>query len=390
MAHARELVGNHFAKGVILSPRDLEPGQLGTFSGEILAKGGELLFDPQCFARDADHKRLLSHKYWQLYRSATTAQILGAGSALEIIKALAGVALNIQSKKHILPGVLANPVSMPWFTFQERMIEAGNIVFRDQSFFPEGKLFSTIALSYETMLDEAQIEAIVERSAKWAVDGFYIVPQSQNYLVNDPIWLGNLLILAAGLKLHRKTVIVGYGNHQMLALASANVDSIASGTWLNVRSFDPDKFYIPEEDEKSRRTTWYYCPQALSEFKLPFLDVAQRTGLLNEMQSVPPSAYAIPLFTGAVPTTINWGEQNAFRHYLSCLNHQITQARKADFSSTLAYHQTMLDSAQAFLKKCKANGVLAGDREFTDIFDVNRAALALLVAARGHQLSRSW
>jgi len=388
MGIAEELIKSKVANGVILSPRDLEPKQIEKIADSIF-EAGEVLFDPQCFARDSDHKRLLSHKYWQIYKGTSTTQILGTASAVSVVAELAKIALRINSRKQILPGVLANPVSEAWFTFQERMIEAGNKVFGN-SVFADTETFATIALSADVMKEEHQIEAIVERASKWNVDGVYIVPQAPSYLVDNPNWLGNLMILASGLKLLKKTVIVGYCNHQMLALASANVDFIASGTWLNVRSFDPNKFYIPDEDEQSRRTTWYYCPQTLSEFKITFLDVAQRNGLLAKMQSLSPSKYAAPLFGGAVPTTVKWKEPNAFRHYLSCLGYQVSVARKDSFDATVEFHRKTLDSAQKNLKELKSNGVLAGDRDFSDIFDSNRGALALLEKARGQLLKRNW
>lgn len=69
---------------------------------------------------------------------------------------------------------------------------------------------------------------------------------------------------------------------------------------MNVRSFPPDKFRAPYEDEHKQRATWYYCPQALSEYKLPFLDMADRRGLLDSM--APPAEmdgeYATTLFSG--------------------------------------------------------------------------------------------
>ena len=96
---------------------------------------------------------------------------------------------------------------------------------------------------------------------------------TSDYLADDPLWLGNLLNLSAGLKLQGREVVVGYCSHQMLCLAAANVDAIASGTFLNVRSFSTNRFQQPEEDSKGKRANWYYCPQALSEYKIAFLDL---------------------------------------------------------------------------------------------------------------------
>jgi len=111
-------------------------------------------------------------------------------------------------------------------------------------------------LSSESVRDEGQIEAVVERAAEWPVAGFYLVAEVPGaYLVEDPIWLGNMLILASGLKLLGRTVLAGYSSHQMLGYAACNVDAMAAGTWLNVRRFATGKFYAPDEDDVSRRTT---------------------------------------------------------------------------------------------------------------------------------------
>ena len=65
-------------------------------------------------------------------------------------------------------------------------------------------------------------------------------------------------------------VILGYCTHQMLVAGAAKVSAIASGTWMNVRSFPPEKFKAVYEEEIRQRATWYYCPQALSDIRSPF------------------------------------------------------------------------------------------------------------------------
>jgi hypothetical protein len=282
---------------------------------------------------------------------------------------------------------LAQTVNEDWFALQEAVIAEA------PSHFDVDGIIATIALSCEVMRSEAQVEAVVERAADWNVSGYYIVPETPSaYLVDDPSWLANLLVLASGLKLSDKKTIVGYCNHQMLCLASADTDSIASGTWLNVRSFPPEKFYNPDDDQMSRRTTWYYCPQALSEYKLQFLDIAQRSGVLHDLAPAAGlgSHYGDPLFAGPQPTTINWGEQNAFRHYLTCLHSQVATSRQATFDDTIANHRSLLDDATSTLAITRSNGVLGQNREFYDYLDVNRSALTIYERARGARMRRAW
>ena len=370
MGHTRELLENWGGGGVILSPRDLTSDQLQRIATDIIKRHGEPLLDPQCFAKDADHVRLVSHDYWKIFKTSPSGAFFGGPATADLLKELATQARLLGVRQHILPGRLANPVSEDWFAFQE------NLIAEAPTHFGGEPILATIALSNDAMRHEDQVEAETPTA----------------YLVDDPGWLANLLILASGLKLLGKRVIVGYCSHQMLCLAAANVDIVAAGTWLNVRAFPPEKFYAPADDDISRRTTWYYCPQALSEYRLPFLDIAQRAGILDEMRPNPSlgSSYADPLFRAATPSSVIWGEQDAFRHYLTCLHSQVAQVRKSSFDATVDEHFRLLSSAEGIIKKFRQNGVFGGDRDFKDAVDVNRSAMTTFVKARGPRLRRSW
>jgi hypothetical protein len=386
MAHCAELLGGNIAEGVVLSPRDLTLKQLLDVASNTATEKKTVLFDPQCYIRDANHERLTQHAYWKVFKQTATNSILTGSGAAEIVRPLYAYNAVLQTEAVLLPGLMADAVTRDWLNLHRNIAAIGARLINDRP------VFSTIALSTEAAADETQIEAIVEEAVHWDVSGFYVVAQAAKYLVEDINWLANLMILTAGLKLSGKKVVVGYSNHQTLCLAAANVDAIASGTWLNVRAFDPNKFYIPDEDDVSRRTKWYYCAQALSEYKIVFLDAARRTGILDELK--PPialgSTFADPLFAGAAPTGVNWSEQSAFRHYLACLNGQVRDARKNSFDETVNHHRSVLDHAEATLKRFRANGVLGGDRDFSQILDVNRSALTMLSQARGAQLRRAW
>ena len=292
MAHCAELLGDNIADGVILNPRDLTLKQLTDVGFATTSAKKVVLFDPQCYVRDADHERLTQHAYWQIFKQTATNSILTSNGAAKIIGPLYAYNLVLQTESVLLPGLMADAVTGDWLNLHRNIAIEGTRQIKDRP------VFSTVALSTDATADESQIEAVVEEAARWDVAGYYVVAQAPKYLVEDINWLANLMILTAGLKLLGKKVIVGYSNHQSLCLAAANVDAIASGTWLNVRAFDPNKFYISDEDEVSRRTKWYYCPQALSEYKIVFLDAARRVGILDELKSPVAlgSKFADPIF----------------------------------------------------------------------------------------------
>jgi hypothetical protein len=388
MAHTVELISDWGTGGVIFSPRDMTHAQLIRTAEKVRDAGGVVLLDPQCYAHDCDHARLLTHEYWDIFRTNAAASFEGGPATASLLQHLADVNREIGATTCIIPGPFAAPVSDEWFVRQE------NLITEAPEHFADAELVATVAISSASMNDEAQVEAIVERVSNWNVSTIYLVAEHPggDYLVSQPNWLANLLILVSGLKLQNRRVIVGYCSHQMLCLAAAKADIIASGTWLNVRSFALDKFYAPGPEDTSRRTTWYYCPEALSEFKIEFLDIALRQGVLTAM--APPATmdhrYAAPLFSGAAPTSVAWGEQNAFRHYLTSLRSQVADASKNSFAETIAQHNRTLDRAQALLRTLHSKGVRGQDRDFGQIIDVNRAALAVFSSAREQRLAQAW
>jgi hypothetical protein len=68
----------------------------------------------------------------------------------------------------------------------------------------------------------------------------------------------------------------------------------------------------------------------------------------------------------------------------------VLQARKNSFEETVNQYRSLLDEAESKLKYFRANGVLGGDRDFSQILDINRSAITMLTQARGAQLRRKW
>jgi len=371
---------------IILSPRDLEHKQIHSFAREFRKLNGDTLLDPQLYYPRANHHRLTSHEYWPDNYST---DLLTGGPALKhMLSKIKELNSSGLTSKYILPGLSCTKANEDWFYIQESIIDKSVGIMDDKN------RLATICASSECLRSEEQVEAIVSRSETWDVDGYYVIAEHPNgqYLVDDPIWLGNLLLLCSGLKLQGKEVVVGYCSHQMLCLATANVDAIASGTWLNVRTFTSGRFHQSEEESTSRRAKWYYCPQSLSEYKMPFLDIAYKAGILGQMapDSSMNSTFAEILFSGAQPSLTSFGEREAFRHYLQCLHEQCKSSQRSSFNDTLLAHELLLETAETFIKLFHKCGVRGQDRDFSNIIDVNRAALAILQRSRGFVLERQW
>jgi hypothetical protein len=372
---------------VILSPRDIKPDQVQKWAWEFREVEGKHLLDPQLYYPKADHHRLISHDYWP--ETFVTDLFTGGRALKDVLNKLKELNNASGTVDYILPGIYDSTINEDWFKVHESIVNASVDIMGDM------ERLATICVPSDCLrLNEEQLEAIVSRTEDWDVDGYYIVAEHPNsqYLVDDPLWLSNLLVLCSGLKLQKRRVIVGYCSHQMLCLAAANVDAIASGTWLNIRVFGQHKFYEDEDDSTSRRVTWYYCPQSLSEYKIPFLDIAYNRRILGQMAPdlAMDNDYPMVLFSGALPSSTSYKEGDAFRHYLHSLHFQCRSSGRPTFRETVDAHEILLSTAEQYIKMLHSNGVRGQDRDFASITDVNRAALTILEDTRGFVLERQW
>jgi hypothetical protein len=389
MEHSRQLLTGWGTGAVVLSPRDLSADQLQRLAANIgeESPGGRILLDPQFYLPHASHHRLCAHDYWpEEYETGT----FWNGPQLEVlISKLIALNHSLGCDAFVLPGLLASKIDEDWLNIQRSFLEESSNQGTDLP------IYATIALSAEAIKDGSQIGLLLENASERTADGYYLVCQHPNgdYLCDDPTWMANVLDIVAGLRLLNAQVVVGYCNHQMLIASAAKATAICSGTWMNVRSFPPEKFETVYEDEIRQRSKWYYCPQALSEYKIPYLDVAAQQGILNQMAPPPDldGGYASKLFTAALPSNADFSEQAAFRHYLHALQVQTSRAEFDSFDETIARHMELLAIAEDRVQFFSQRGVRGQNREFDqDIIDASRAALAILQNNRGPILRREW
>jgi hypothetical protein len=72
------------------------------------------------------------------------------------------------------------------------------------------------------------------------------------------------------------------------------------------------------------------------------------------------------------------------------LHGQTAASVRPTFDETVAHHETMLATARTLLTQLQSAAVRGQLRDFTEILDVNEAALSVLQATRGAMLRRRW
>lgn len=385
MTMSEELLSNWQAGVVILSPRDLKYEQMERFSAKVHDQNSSIVIDPQFYVPTSEHTKLTGHSFWP--DDYQTAWLNRASISQMLTRLKDEYNDSMQSLFFILPSIRSSEINQDWVSINEMVV---NEAIRLN---PHENLYATLCFSHEIMRSEEQIHLALEYIETWDIQGCYIVaePPNNSYLIDDPIWLINLLDLVAGIKQQGKRVVVGYSSHQMLCLALGKADAIATGNFLNVRSFNTARFNAPE-DGAGRRSTWYYSPQALSEYQIPFLDIAHRMGILDELRTPINfnSPYVDALFSGAQPTSTGYEEGDSFRHYLQCLKSQTEQSVKPTYAATRESLKLQLETAREITEFMQTNGIRGRNRDFANVVDVNISAIDAFDRLRGMIQEHKW
>lgn len=383
-AMAEELIESWGGGNVVLSPVNIAKDRIVGFSRRIVAIGGNVLFDPQMFYPKEGHAKLKTYDYWP----QEGASISSKNIAEEINRELLRLNNQIGSSAIILPGVEMREDGLQYGL---NLMNQSAVYFSSKSELP---LFATLCLYPETIRNTAVVEQLVEYLRTIPVTGFYIIPHPSNdeYIVSDPLWMIGILKLLSCLKLFKKKTIVGYTSHQGLVYALANTDGIASGTYMNTRSFVPAKFKSPKDDDIKHKSTWFYLPIAFCEYKAALLDVAMQRGYLNlfKPQGIFHNKYSAMLFSGAPPTSTNYKEANSFKHYLYCLKLQCDLLTKATYKDTYDTYEFMLSNAENQIKEFKKRGISGQNRDFAPAIEANRIAMCANDEDYGMKLQFEW
>jgi len=386
--HSLELLSKWGGGTVILSPKNMTLNQMKSIVNNIQQRNGSVLIDPQFYMPRTSQEKLHLHSFWpQDYDTNTFFN--GRGIKEMIIILLDEYIYPLEASAFIIPTLYLENTNEDWNNITERIISS---LSNFQISIPK---YLTVCVGEELLKNEENTHLLIEQLEEYPVDGFYIIPTHPDnlYLVQDVFWLLNLLDLVSGLKLLGKKVIVGYSNHQLLLLSLAKVDAICAGSWLKTRMFPLGDFNKSGDEQMGgRRSIWYYCPQALSEYQVPFLDIAHRVGILYDMKFPEgyETEYSAILFNGAQPRTVNFKEKQAFRHYLNSLKMQCSEVTKETYEDTKSYLKMIFETAIDLTSYFRKNGVRGKHRDFSNVGEINLSALDAFDNIRGLIYNTKW
>jgi len=390
-AHGMQTIISEFAEKwksgtVILSPTDMDQKRLVPYAQSLNKKGMKTVIDPQCYSFHASKNKLISQSYW--INNYVTSLFDSESIRWQLHELKSKYYDNFDSPFFIVPFPLITDVNEMIYSMLE-------LYFTCIDSMDINNPYISIPLCSDVIIDEKKMHLLLEYLEMFAFKGIYLVPAHPggNYLVDNPVWLANIMDFCAGVKLSGKKVVVGYSNHQSLILGVAKVDAIASGNFLNSRSFSLEKFSVPLEGDNFRnKSIWFYSPQTLSEYQILYLDMARKIGSLEKLK---PAEFFLfeevtALFSGAQPTSVNFPERFAFVHYLNSLKIQSEQLVLDTFEKTYANIKLLFESAQVIASELHDQGVRAKNRDYLTVYDATMSAIDQFGLNRGLVMKVDW
>ncbi|HVB66200.1 MAG TPA: hypothetical protein VND01_00725 [Candidatus Acidoferrales bacterium] len=388
MGHCNELVDKCGFQTIILSPCDLNEQRFLEFASQMGERNVDLLIDPQLYFPASPIKQHQTHKYWPKEIHATNQWIGNIEVQSRSLSHLIELATQCKAKRFIMPSTYLTTIDKAQLHDQSNLINIAGELWK-------GDILASLVLSPDLVKSEAQLEELLQIAVDWDVAGYYVIaahPQG-NYLVDDATWLAGVMDLASVLALTGKIVIQAYSGHQLLSLAAAGVTALAAGSNRLTRTF-PVELFNGASDVESRRqqAIWYYCPQALSEFTIDILDLANRQGRLNDMKPLKgmPTTYCQQLFTGQQPSATDYDRRSGKLHYLESILAQARSLKVSNYRDCFNAADTLLNQANADMTTFHKYRLRARDRDFIYCYEATSGALGFLNLEIGHRLMREW
>ncbi len=340
----------------------------------------EVFFDPMLYIGKDQIRQVANAKYSQRVNGTN------ADGYLNAIPEILALNEECNTSATILPSWTIGVCDNEWALYQER----SSHVAKQQN--AERRVFVTLSLSSDLLKQVETIDWIAENSDRWHSDGAFLALEHPNndYLTHEPLWLLNVLCLIASLKRTGKEVMIGYGSHQLLFSALAKCDYLCCGNFLNVRRFHTEDFRQSREEARGHRATWYYVPQALSEFKVPSLDLAHAMGVLQSLKPPYEDTYANMLFAGAIPSSTAYNEGMSFKHYLNSLYWQSEQLTLRDYDETFYACQSLIRTAETLVDGLRQVGVHDRDRNFSQASQACSQAISAFNTKMGFVMRNAW
>lgn len=321
-------IDHGYIDGAILSPSDYVKESLKDMADELSDESLVTLFDPQFYLPgQGDRDKLDQYDYHDNFGGEDfyTGLFYNEDDRNTFFEDLIDLQDYLDCDGYIAPGKYISSLSADevddWRQRMQLFLKKVNNYGQDIP------VYATLAVSGDHLTDNSLRDYMLTRATSIDVDGFYVSVLYEDSDSRLPIRgeqnVESYLRTLLSLTLNRYSVVAANTHQVSHLLFPIEVDAFASGHFNNLRSFDIERWVVPDDPPPRRRpATRYYSDKLLDDIRPDHLmtEIAEDTSADVEiLQGSTPSPWEDDLFdSGSVD--VGWPDsEGGWDHYIySC------------------------------------------------------------------------
>ena len=348
-------VTNRSVAGVIVSPRDETPMNLGKLLDEVaaIAHDAERFVDPQLYSSTIPNPHDIYLPHYPHYRKGLSSISFSPNELTNIVSDTFEWQSKLNVTAVVSPTVLVDVLGSQWA--QVSMMFAQEAVNQHSGKKP---LLISIAVDEDALRDSRALNSWLNDLTTLQADGFYIVVRRtmEGYQQHfEPSNLSGLLSICYSLaELNKYKVIVGYSDIVTLLLHAVGVTGTACGWHFNLKQFSRSRF------RKSSGGQWrpprYTSSELLSSVTFAEMGTLYNSNLSGSVLSG--TQYDAAFSGGTAPTTQDWPIHDATLHHWDVLTNMVKNLANRPLIDRLDVVQRLIPLAGTRVARFEQQGIL--------------------------------
>lgn len=389
-------IDGEYIDGAILSPADYVPNTTKNLANRLSDAELVTLFDPQLYLPgQGDKPNLDEYNYHAKFGGDDyyPGLFYNEDDREEFFTLLIDYQDELDCSAYLTPASYMSSISEDdvddWVQISETFIEKIDRDGRDKP------IYLSLPVNGKQINDAGVRSNLLNAATMLDADGFYVSVMYDDREVRLPlkgeINVKSYLDLLLQLKINRYDVIAAFTHQISHLLFSIGVDAIASGHFKNLRSFDVNRWVVPEEREPRQTVIRYYSDE--------LLDTVRPDHLLNELEQNSDfdlsllrnnSPFEADLFDSTVPIErAGWAKTDgAWEHYIWSCGNIAKQYRGKKTDERVSHARDKIRKGRAIYRKINSSIDEHLDELDGDIYDDWDNALSEIEGSKDYERLR--
>lgn len=348
-----------YIDGAVLSPSDYISDTIVELANELNNSSKYVLFDPQFYLPDqGDRDKLNDYDYHDQYGGDDfdSGVFFNEKQRENFFESLLDFQDKLECDAYISPyshlSSLSKDEIKDWKKVNEWFAKKTNKYGRDIP------VFATLSVDGKHLMDDSLRNYLLNLASSLDFEGFYVSVDFSDADSSLPLSGENhvkaYLETMLSLKINRYEVIAANTHQISHLLFPLDIDAFASGHFNNLRSFDTNRWVVPDDPDPKQRVTRYYSDELLDDVRPDHLmtELANQTSVdVSKLQSSPNSPWEDDLFSSG-SINAGWPEgDGSWDHYVHSCWKIADQYRGKDKDDRVNHAKSKIRKAKALHKK---------------------------------------